>query len=173
LGPILKIHVIHLDRIFWKRGWEEKPRDTRIDILQALVQENRWIIEGSYLSSSEPRLNAADTIIFLDIAPILCLWHIIKRHRDCHGRSRRDIPQGCTDKLTLFLMFKVLVFPFQERRALEEKLCKFPSEKVIRLRSTKEVEDFVAKLESHADERGKFSKTPSGAGKRHSPAVRR
>src|SRR2546421_9380760 len=117
LGSKLNIKVVHLDRVFWQRGWKEKPRGTRIDILQDLVREKRWIIEGTYLSSSQARLNAADTIIFLDIPPLLCLWRIIKRHLEYHKllclwriikrhleyqrSSRRDIPEGCTDKLTL------------------------------------------------------------------------
>jgi shikimate kinase len=172
LNYILNIKAYHLDRIFWQRGWKEKPRDKRIDILEKIVREKQWIIEGTYLSSSEPRLNAADTIIFLDIDPLLCLQRIIKRYLMYHGRSRRDIPEGCTDKLTPFRMFKVLVFPLQERRALEEKLCKFPSEKVIRLHTTKEVEDFLARLEPHTDEKMQFSKTPSVAGKKHLAPVR-
>jgi adenylate kinase family enzyme len=62
LGKSLNIEIIHLDRYFWQSGWRERPRDARIKILKDLVQKERWIIEGSYLNSSEPRLNAADTI---------------------------------------------------------------------------------------------------------------
>ena len=64
LGRKLNINIVHLDRIFWEQGWKEKPRETRIDILQKIVQEKQWIIEGTYLGASEPRLNASDTIIF-------------------------------------------------------------------------------------------------------------
>jgi adenylate kinase family enzyme len=64
LGRILHINVVHLDRVFWEPGWKEKPKDTRIDILQEIVREKQWIIEGTYLGTSESRLNAADTIIF-------------------------------------------------------------------------------------------------------------
>jgi hypothetical protein len=168
LGSKLHTNVVHLDRLFWERdwrgatkdNWKGKTNDTRIDILHKLVQEKQWIIEGTYISSSEPRLNAADTIIFLDIAPFVCLLRIIRRHNlltcflrkitgqhKLYGCSRRDLPEGCIDKLTLFRIFKVLLFPLQERRTLKEKLSKFPSEKVIRLHTIKEVEDFVAQLE--------------------------
>ncbi len=126
LGPILKIKkVIHLDRLFWKREWKGKTGDIRIDILNRLVQEKRWIIEGTYLCSSGPRLEAADTIIFLDTPPLVCLQRIIKRHREYRGHSRRDIPEGCNDKLTLFRMLKVLVFPLRGRRKLEKELRKY------------------------------------------------
>ncbi len=165
LASNLNMKVVHLDRLFWERdwkgetkdNWKAKTKDTRIYILEKLVQEKQWIIEGTYIGSSEPRLYAADTIIFLDTSPLVCLIRIIRRHHPLlcllhkitgHQKyyrcSRRDIPEGCIDKLTLFRIFKVLGFPFQERRTLEEKLCKFPSEKVIRLRTTKDVENFVA-----------------------------
>ena len=101
LSRMLNIKVYHLDRLFWQRGWKGKAGGKRIDILQNLVREKQWIIDGNYLSASPLHLNAADTIIFLDTSPLCCLWRLIKRHREYRRRSRRDIPDGCTDKLTL------------------------------------------------------------------------
>jgi hypothetical protein len=172
LKSILKIKVVHLDRIFWRPGWIEKPRDIRIEILDKIVQEKRWIIEGTYLSLSKPRLDAADTIIFLDIDPLICLRQIFQRHQiykphpENHGRIRRDIQQGCTDKLTLPFILKVLGFPFQGRRTLKQKLHYYKTKQIIWLHTTKEVEDFLAVLESHTDKKMQFSKTPSIAGKK-------
>jgi len=167
LGSLLKIKVFHLDRLFWQSGWKRKTRDTRIDILQNLVQERQWIIEGTYLNSSETRFEAADTIIFLDIPALVCLRRIIKRHHECHGRSRRDIPEGCTDKLTLGRMLMVLAFPLKGLQTLEENLRKFPSEKVIRLHSSKEVKDFLAKQEQVMSEKRSSSSTVPVVKERH------
>ncbi len=155
LGYQLHIKVVHLDRLFWKRvwkretkdNWKGKTKDTRIDILDKLVREKQWIIEGTYLSSSEPRLNAADTIIFLDIAPLVCLLRIIRRHHKYRMCSRRDIPEGCTDKLTLLRMWRVIVFPLREGRELKKKLRNFQfyeAKQIIWLHSTKEVEDLFS-----------------------------
>ena len=80
LGSIRKLKVYHLDRFFWLRNWQGKDRETRIDTLQKLVLEKQWIIEGSYLDSSGPRLEAADTIFLLDTPPLTCLCRIIKRY---------------------------------------------------------------------------------------------
>lgn len=172
LGPLLKMKVFHLDRLFWEPGWKGKSSEARMEILRGLVQEKRWIIEGTYLDSSEPRLNAADTIIFLDMHPLVCLWRIWQRHRKYHERPRRDIPKGCTDKLTMFRILKVVIFPFRGRRKLEKQLRKFPQEKVIRLHSAKEVEGFLAQqLELHAEEKKKSS--PSVVKERHLILVRR
>ena len=138
LGRKLQIQVVHLDRKFWLPGWIEKPRDLRIEILEKIVQEKQWIIEGTYLGSSEPRLNAADTIIFLDIEPAKCLQRIIKRHYMCQGHHRHDLNEGCYDKLTLIRVLKVLVFPIRGRRTLIKKLNNYKSKEIIWLHSTKE-----------------------------------
>jgi adenylate kinase family enzyme len=166
LGSILKIKVFHMDRFCWLRGWKGKTGDTRIDILQELVRGKQWIIEGTYLDSSAPRLEAADTIIFLDTPPLLCFWRIIKRHWEYRKRSRRDIPERCTDKLTLLHMLKVLVFPLIGRRRLKKKLHKYGSKRIIRLRSVKEVEDFLAQVVQDVnDKRNSSSKAPVAKGK--------
>lgn len=153
LGSILKMKVFHLDRYFWQRGWRVKTRDTRIDILQEIVREKQWIIEGSYLSSSELHLHEADTIIFLDIPPLLCLWRLTKRHLAYRRRSRRDIPEGSTDKLTMSHILKVVTFPLEDRRTIKQKLRNYKSKQIIWLRSRKEVEDFLAQQKQDGDEK--------------------
>ena len=93
LSKILSIKVYHLDRLFWKSGWQSIDSASRIDIMESLIREKQWIIEGTYLYSSVPRLNEADTIIFLDIPVFVCLWRVIKRHHKDRGQFRRDIQE--------------------------------------------------------------------------------
>jgi len=151
LGELLNIEIIHLDRHFWQPDWKEKPRDARIEILKDLVRQEQWIIEGTYLGASEPRLNAADTIIFLDIPPWLCLHRIRQRHHKYKGQFRPDLPEGCSDKLNLKCVLKVLGFPLRGRKMLKQKLPNYKSKQIIRLRSAKEVKDFLA--QQGADEK--------------------
>jgi adenylate kinase family enzyme len=147
LGRKLQIQVVHLDRIFWQPGWKEKPRNTRIEILQERVRKKQWIIEGTYLDSSEPRLEAADTIIFLDIPFFLCLQRIIMQHFKCQGHHRHDLKEGCKDELNLIRILKVLGFPFRGRRTLKQKLRNYESKQIFWLRSSSEVEDFLVQLQ--------------------------
>lgn len=149
LGDILGINdeVIHLDRYFWKPGWIEYPRKSRIHIEQNLVAgKDTWIIEGTYLGSSDSRLQIADTIIFLDIPPLTCFYRLIQRHKEWRGLSRFDIPEGCTNRLDVKCLLKVLVFPLKGRRELNKKLGTYSSEKVIRLQSNEEIKVFLAQL---------------------------
>lgn len=153
LERIHHIKIYHLDRIFWERErkgksrdkWKGKSRDTRIGILQNLIGEKQWIIEGYYLKSSEPRLEAADTIIFLDMPPLLCLRRLWQRHHE--QRSRRDIPQECTDKFTPFSLLKILSFQLRRRTQLSRKLAKYRKTKnIIHLHSPEEVSAFLKGL---------------------------
>lgn len=159
LGSIRKLKVYHLDRLFWLRDWKGKDRETRIDILQTIVMEKRWIIEGTYPDSSVPGLEAADTIIFLDTPPFTCLCRVITRHRkSSRCPRRRDIPEGCADKLTWLRMWKVLAFPFRDRKRLIQKLRDYESKRIIWLRSDKEVTDFLAQQMLDAGKRSHEAK---------------
>jgi adenylate kinase family enzyme len=158
LGSIRKLKVYHLDRFFWLHAWKGKDRETRIDILQQLVLEKQWIIEGTYLSSSGPRLEAADTIIFLDTPFFICLYRVIARHLQSSMRPRRDIPEGCTDKLNCDRMWKVLTFPFGDRERLIQKLRDYESKRIIWLRSDKDVADFLVQPMSTVNEREQEAK---------------
>ncbi len=156
LGDILDIKVFHLDCYFWLPGWKEKPIKERIAIQQAFVQEKRWIIEGTYLNSSDIRLNAADTIIFLDISVWLCLWHSIKRRFEYRNKLRADLAEGCHEKLRLSYILKVLVFPLKGRqlffakiRNLRKRYANKPEKEAFhyfQLHSKEEVEGFLRVL---------------------------
>ena len=151
LHGILKIKVFHLDRLFWSPGWKRKPGDTRIDILQKKLQEKQWIIEGTYAVFGF-QLDWADTIIFLDTPSLLCLLRIWQRRYEYDGRARRDIPEGCTNKLNLYLIWRVWRFWRRDRRSLEQKLDELKvSKQIIRLKSDKAIEAFLAQQKQRTD----------------------
>ncbi|MGZ3611618.1 MAG: AAA family ATPase [Ktedonobacteraceae bacterium] len=175
LHSILNIRVVHLDRVFWQPRWKKKPKDARREIIEKIVKNREWIIEGTYLSLSEARLDAADTIIFLDVNPFICIYRIFRRHRlfwpwnrlinkqqrDRVELKRRDLPEGSVDKLTPLYILKVLFFPLLGRRTLIKKLDNYDSKEVHYLQSTKEVEAFLAQLEAQTNEKNNSARIPS------------
>jgi shikimate kinase len=154
LGSILHIDPIHLDRYFWKPGWKEKLKEDRVEILQDLVREKQWIIEGTYFTTSETRLKEADTIIFLDMPRLLCLWRVIKRYSSYrkHSQSRPDLPDGCPDKLGGLYCMKILLFRFFGHRTIDRKIKEVKCAKIITLHSPKEVKSFLDELKQTAHE---------------------
>lgn len=158
LGSILNIKALHLDRHLWQYDWKGRTEHARKKILENLTvsRKKQWIIEGNYLRFSEIHVDAADTIIFLDIPPLVCCWHLFKRHYEYYRCSRYDIPEGCTDRLTFSRMCKVLTFRFHGWRTIEKTLSKYGNKRIIRLHSAKEIEEFLALQEKEAGNKGDF-----------------
>ena len=81
LGEITGLPVIELDQIFWRAGLLATPRDQWVVLQERLVAEDRWIMDGDLgpYDAIEVRLQAADTIIFLDFSLIRCAWRAARR----------------------------------------------------------------------------------------------
>jgi adenylate kinase family enzyme len=163
LGPIHHMKVIHLDRLFWGSNWKEQTKYARLEILENFIArgEQKWIIEGNYLHLSEFHVDTADTIIFLDISPLVCFRHLLKRHHEYDRCPRRDIPKGCIDRLTLQRIWKTLTFHFHGRKTIEQTLHKYENKNIVRLYSTKDIEDFLTKQERTTQDKKISYKTVS------------
>jgi adenylate kinase family enzyme len=143
LHRITQIPVIHLDVFFWRPGWQETPKEAWIALQQEMIQGEAWIIDGTYQSTIDIRLRAADVIIFLDIPRFLYLWRVIKRHILYQRRSRLDLAKGCSEKITWSYLQDIWHFPLKERNILLEKLSALGNEKqIVWLTSTQEVSNF-------------------------------
>ena len=84
LSEITGLPVIELDKVFWRPGRAATPRDEWIKLQERLVRENVWIIDGDLgpYDAVEVRLQAADTVIFLDFSFVRCAWRAIRRSRE-------------------------------------------------------------------------------------------
>lgn len=166
LGNILGIEVLHLDKYYWQKNWQETPKDAWEGFQKYLVQLEQWIIDGTYLSTSMIRLEAADTIIFLDRWPILCLWRVIKRHFQYAKQPRPDFSESCLDRLNLQYIIKVFwTFPTHDRKELLSKIqavdlnSQEASKYIITLSSKYEISHFLQDLREQAT--GKQQQTSS------------
>ena len=103
LNKRLNLELIHLDNLFWKPNWKETPKQEWKDIVQKIIQKDKWIIDGNYNSTLDIRIKRADTIIFLDIPRYVCLLNASKRV--IKGKyfkvERDDIADGCNERFDL------------------------------------------------------------------------
>src|SRR6185503_1778037 len=71
--------VIHLDREFWRPNWEPTPENEWADRVRSLAEAERWVMDGNYSHTMEIRFARADTVVFLDLPRLLCIWSVVWR----------------------------------------------------------------------------------------------
>lgn len=150
LGAKLELPVIHLDRHFWKPGWEKTPEHMWRNHVDMLVKRPYWIMDGNYRSTLDIRLAAADTVIFLDLPPTLCAIRAFKRRLMYHNHPRPDIAQGCVEPIfdphfPSFIQW-IMDYPNRARPDVIKRLERIKTEKqIVWLKSSKEVQQFLAR----------------------------
>ena len=144
LGEKLALEVLHLDRFYWSSGWIKPSADEWQKTINELLARESWIIDGNYSGTLVQRIEACDTIIFLDIPTLTCLWRITKRRLLYRYQTRPDMADGCDEKLDFEFISWVLGYARRSRpkvvKLIEENRTK---KKIVWLRSTRAVNEFV------------------------------
>jgi adenylate kinase family enzyme len=87
-----------LDGLYYDQDWKPLDKEQFVVLQRELVSAPGWIIDGNYASSLPIRLQAADTVIFLDLPGWACLWGIAQRRLRHGGGQHRAI--GVYDRIT-------------------------------------------------------------------------
>ena len=139
IGERLNLPVIHLDAHYWRCEWAET--------VQAFVEQDAWVMDGNYGGTLDQRLETADTVIFLDLPRMLCLFRVVKRRVMYHGRTRPDMTEGCPERLDAEFLKWIWNYPRDNRPRLLSKLeAVGVTARVVVLRSRSEVQQFVNEL---------------------------
>lgn len=89
LAALIDAPVTHLDAVYYDDEWNTLPKEKFSAVQENLVKAPTWVIEGNYAGTMPIRLRTADTVIFLDLPPTVCLWGIAQR-RLHHGGGQND-----------------------------------------------------------------------------------
>jgi adenylate kinase family enzyme len=81
LAEMTGLPVIELDKLFWRPGLAATPADQWAAIQRQLAARESWIMDGDLgpYDVLDIRMQAADTIVFLDFSPLRCAWRAIRR----------------------------------------------------------------------------------------------
>jgi adenylate kinase family enzyme len=149
LGQILGIEVKHLDRFYWRAGWTKPSYEEWLRTIKELTSRDSWIIDGNFGGTLALRVERCDTIIFLDMPRLLCLWRVTKRRLLYRNRSRPDMAEGCAEKLDREFISWVWNYSSRSRPRVVKLLNEnSETKKVVWLRSTADVERFLKSCKS-------------------------
>ena len=141
LAPRLGLPLMHMDQLGWQAGWVETDKAILHARLAEAVAGERWLIEGNYGSTLAPRLERADTVIYLDFPILLCLWRLIKRIMLHRGQSLPDMPEGCPERFDAAFFWYVMTWHAGPGPRTEAKLTGYKGA-VIRLGSPRALEQW-------------------------------
>lgn len=145
IHQITKIPLVHLDRQYWSANWVETSKPDWEQKVRTLVEADRWIMDGNYGGTMDIRLQAADTVIFMDRSRWLCLFRVIKRVSWYYGRSRPDMAEGCNERFSWDFLKYIYHYNRTRRPAILKKLKELPEDtRVYVLQKEWEVDQLLA-----------------------------
>lgn len=159
LGAILGIDVVQLDRLFWQPGWV-KTSDEECEVIQeAALAGDAWVADSAAPRAFRTRLEAADTIVFLDLPLSLCALRALRRRIRTRGRARTELAPGCAparvDRAARKYLDYVRSYRGERRPQILVELDRLSFERrVVILRSPRQVERFVESVRRFATSSG-------------------
>ena len=136
------IPLFYMDMLYWNPDKTTVEQNIFIDRLESILQKDEWIIDGNYGSSMELRLQACDTVFFLDYPLDICLKGIDERR----GKERPDMPWLETDEADKEFFDLIKNFNIQSRPIIMELLQKYSDKNIIIFTNRNEANDFLIKL---------------------------
>lgn len=143
----LGLPVYHLDVYFWKPGWVESPDAEWQATQKQMIKNEQWIMDGNYEESLEIRLEACDTVIFLNFSRAICFYRVYKRYFQFKGKTRTDINEGCPERVALPFIQWIWHYPRRSAPEIIQKINTVSDKKnVFILKSPKAVKQFLENL---------------------------
>ena len=102
------------------------------------IQMSEWIIDGNYGSTIETRLQACDTVIFLDYPLDVCLDGINARR----GKARDDMPWVEDEEDPEFIEF-IKNFNTQSKPQITDLLMKYSHKDIYIFTNRNEADEFL------------------------------
>lgn len=79
LGERLGAPVTDLDGLFWLPGWQERPDDEFLPMVEQAVVGDRWVLSGNYRRTQHLTWPRATTIVWLDLPKPAVMRQVVAR----------------------------------------------------------------------------------------------
>ena len=143
------IPKLHMDTLQFQPGWQDSDRDwMEAEMKNFLSEHTNWVIDGNYSwCYYEERMQEADQIIFLNFSPWICLFRAFKRYLTYRGKVRESMAADCPERFD-WEFIRWILWDGRTKTAKEryQRVLETYPEKVIVLRSQKEIDQFLENL---------------------------
>ena len=146
LGEKLNIPVIHLDKLWWRPGWQHITREEFTEAVEQEAKKDRWIMDGNFNHTLPLRLQYCDTVLYLDFSRAACLLGVAKRILTTYGTVRPDMGDGCPERLDWEFLKWVWNFNKEHRQENMQMLFQAKGVTVHMLKNRRQVKTFLKNL---------------------------
>ena len=130
LGRKLNVPIYHIDGIHHLENWKTRDTKERDRIILKRANEEKWVIDGTYKSTLQERINKADLVIFLDYSTISRLNGILTRYFKDKGKERPEIP-GCKEKMDWNFIKMVLTWRWTQGKEVKKIIMENKDKKIL------------------------------------------
>ena len=142
---------VELDALYHGPNWLETPAEEFRRRVTAATTGDGWVVDGNYDSKlGYLVLGRADTVVWLDLPLGVALTRVTRRTigrirtgEELWNGNRESWRGGFFGRESMFVW--TIRSHFRYRRTLAEQLARHPNLRVVRLRSRREVESYLAK----------------------------
>lgn len=143
LGEKLNLPVVHLDRLFWKSGWQESTAEEFDTKLTVELEKSQWIMDGNFNRTIPARLAKCDTVIYLDYNRFVCLWGVICRVFKSYGKTRPDMGDGCPERFDWEFLKWIWNFNRRNREKNYRYLYETPHAEIYAFKNRRQLKKFL------------------------------
>ena len=141
LASKMGLPLYYLDMMYWNPDRTTKPKEEFRAALRETVALPEWIIDGNYGSTLEIRMEACDTVIFLDYPVEVCISGVEERR----GKPRPDMPWIEVEPDLEFIEF-IKKYNEESRPKVIDLLKKYKEKKIIIFKSRAEADEYLRSL---------------------------
>lgn len=145
----LEIPILHLDTVHHLPMWQERDRNSEIEIVDEFLASNKsWVIDGNYSKVCfEKRMETADRIIYLCFGRLSCFFRAYRRYRKYKNTSRPDMTEGCQEKFDReFITWLLFTGRKKKRRRRFDEVEERYPDKTIKIKNQKQLNKLIQNI---------------------------
>ena len=151
----LNIPYVELDELFWKPNWTESTDEELFPKLEEALSVDGWVLDGNYTRTIPIKWKRCRMVVYLDLPFHIVLYRIIKRslirgfkNEELWAGNKETVLKHLFTRDSMILWTMKRFFTNRKRFAINSKNPEYSHIKFVRLRSKKEIGNFVTQLKN-------------------------
>ena len=151
----LNIPYVELDELFWKPNWTESTDEELFPKLEEALSVDGWVLDGNYTRTIPIKWKRCRMVVYLDLPFHIVLYRIIKRslirgfrNEELWAGNKETVLKHLFTRDSMILWTMKTFFTNRKRFAINSKNPEYSHIKFVRLRSKKEIGNFVTQLKN-------------------------